>query len=100
MALIGGSRITDILANLIYPMLIPERELLWKSYCNRTAPLENEKTKRAALRLFGEKVELADSFTTKIFHQQALLQIYQDFCLCDASDCLSCPFPEQLNQWK
>ena len=31
--------------------------------------------------------------------QQALLQIYRDFCLEDASECADCPFPEQLAQW-
>lgn len=100
MALVGATRAGDILANLIYPMLIPQREALWKSYCNKSAPLDNEKTKRAALRLFGEDVQLADEFSSKIFHQQALLQLYQDFCCRDASDCAQCPFPEQMHQWK
>lgn len=99
MALLGGTRITDILANVIYPWLIPEREMLWNSYCRKTAPLDNEKTKRAALRLFGPRTDLAETHTRTIFQQQALLQIYQDFCCCDATDCAACPFPEQLHQW-
>jgi hypothetical protein len=99
MALIGGTRISDILSNLIFPLLIPEREPLWRAYCQRSAPLDNEKTKRAALRLFGPNVTLADSFTSKLYHHQALLQVYQDFCCQDASDCAHCPFPEQLAQW-
>ena len=36
MALLGATRITDILANVIYPWLIPEREMLWNSYCRKT----------------------------------------------------------------
>ena len=99
MALLGGTRISDMLANVIYPWLIRERELLWKSYCRKTAPLDNEKTKRAALRLFGPRIDLAETHTRHLFQQQALLQIYQDFCCCDASDCVACPFPEQLQQW-
>jgi hypothetical protein len=99
MALIGATRISDMLSNLLFPLLIPEREPLWRSYCQRSAPLDNEKTKRAALRLFGANVALADSFTSKLYQHQALLQIYQDFCCQDASDCLRCPFPEQILQW-
>jgi hypothetical protein len=30
-----------------------------------------------------------------VAHQQGLLQIYEDFCLQDNSDCAQCPFPEQ-----
>jgi hypothetical protein len=35
-----------------------------------------------------------------IAHQQGLLQIYEDFCLQDNSDCAQCPFPEQMQKWK
>ena len=38
-------------------------------------------------------------FTRTIAHQQALLQIYEDFCLQDNSDCEHCPFPEQMKNW-
>jgi hypothetical protein len=31
--------------------------------------------------------------------QQGLLQVYEDFCLRDASDCARCRFPEQLARW-
>jgi hypothetical protein len=31
-----------------------------------------------------------------LWQQQALLQIYDDFCMQDASDCARCPFPEQV----
>jgi hypothetical protein len=99
MALIGASRVGDILSNVVFPLLIPQREPLWRSYCERKAPLDNEKTKRAALRLFGTNVVLADEFTSKLFHHQALLQLYQDFCCQDSSDCAHCPFPEQMSQW-
>ncbi len=34
-----------------------------------------------------------------LYQQQALLQIYDDFCLVDVSECDDCPFPEQLRQW-
>jgi hypothetical protein len=28
-----------------------------------------------------------------------LLQIYEDFCMQDNSDCAQCPFPEQMRKW-
>jgi hypothetical protein len=34
-----------------------------------------------------------------VAHQQGLLQIYEDFCLQDNSDCAHCPFPEQMQKW-
>jgi hypothetical protein len=29
-----------------------------------------------------------------------LLQIYEDFCTQDNSDCTQCPFPEQMERWE
>jgi hypothetical protein len=52
------------------------------------------------MRLFGSDRERQKLFTRFYHQQQGLLQIYEDFCLEDASDCRSCPFPEQLLQWK
>jgi hypothetical protein len=34
-----------------------------------------------------------------VAQQQGLLQIYEDFCLQDNSDCAHCPFPEQMGKW-
>lgn len=98
MALIGGTRAADLLANVVYPLLIPEREALWARYCELSAPLDNEKARRAALRILGNRPDAA-SFTRCLYQQQALLQIHDDFCLADASACENCPFPEQLAQW-
>lgn len=98
MALVGKARVADILANQIYPALIPERPSLWAHYLKMGAQLDNQKVRRAALRLFGEGAEAA-AHAKFIYQQQALLQIYDDFCLVDASECDDCPFPEQLGQW-
>jgi hypothetical protein len=38
-------------------------------------------------------------FVRTLAGQQGLLQIYEDFCLRDISDCASCPLPEQLRRW-
>jgi hypothetical protein len=31
--------------------------------------------------------------------QQGFLQVYEDFCMPDRSDCARCPFPRQIAQW-
>lgn len=98
MALIGNTRTADILANQIYPALVPDRPSLWASFLKIGAQLDNQKVRRAALRLFGDHPQV-DQLGKFLYQQQALLQIYDDFCLVDDSECDDCPFPEQLGQW-
>ena len=97
MALLGSNRLTEIMANVCYPILIPERESFWAAYQKLPAPDDNEKTRRAALRLFAGHPDLT-KLTGKLWQQQALLQIYEDFCLADDSDCVACPMPEQADE--
>ena len=61
--------------------------------------LDNQKVRRASLRLFGEG-ERGDLFQKRLFQQQGLLQIYEDYCLEDDSACEDCPFPEKLKEWR
>lgn len=98
LALIGESRVQEMLANVAYPLLVPERTRLWAEYLELPALLDNQKVRHALLRLFGED-ERGKEFTTKLHHQQGLLQIYEDFCLEDDSACTNCPFPERLKDW-
>lgn len=97
-ALIGATRVQEMLANVAYPLLMPERTRLWAEYLELPALLDNQKVRRAVLRLFGDDAHAAQ-FTGKLHHQQGLLQIYEDFCLEDDSACASCPFPERLKEW-
>ncbi|CAN5900335.1 hypothetical protein BH11VER1_BH11VER1_11200 [soil metagenome] len=97
-ALIGGSRVQEMLANVVYPLLVPEDEKLWEDYKKLPALLGNQKVRRASLRLFGEHPD-ATRFQKRLFHQQGLLQIYEDYCLEDDSACAECPFPERLKEW-
>ena len=99
LAMIGQTRINEMLANAVYPLLLPERPEVWKEYLELPALLDNQKVRRASLRLFGE-TPLARVFQKKLHHQQGLLQIYEDFCLEDDSSCAGCPFPERLAQWR
>ncbi|MDB6073100.1 MAG: hypothetical protein JWO89_740 [Verrucomicrobiaceae bacterium] len=98
-SMIGESRVNEILANVVYPLLFQERPAVWQEYRELPALLDNQKVRRSALRLFGES-PLARVFQRKLHHQQGLLQIYEDFCLEDDSACLECPFPERLAQWQ
>ncbi|MFM2167717.1 MAG: hypothetical protein RIS79_2088 [Verrucomicrobiota bacterium] len=99
LALIGETRMHEMLANVAYPLLVPERTRLWAEYLELPALLDNQKVRRALLRLFGESSPLAAAFNTKLHHHQGLLQIYEDFCLEDDSACAACPFPERLKEW-
>lgn len=98
LALIGDTRIQELLANVAYPLLTPERPHLWAEYLELPAQLDNHKLRRAAQRLFGPTSRPA-GLGRRLFHQQGLLQVYEDFCLEDDSGCRDCPFPERLAQW-
>jgi len=98
MALIGESRVAEILANVVFPFWRVEDVDLWSDYAKLPARLGNRRLETAATRLFGDNPRRRE-FTKTIAHQQALLQIYEDFCLQDNSDCAHCPFPEQMKNW-
>jgi len=117
MALVGESRVVDILANVIFPFwraedirhgesvqrrIDPSTPLgtsVWPEYAKLPARLTNRRLETAATRLFGAGPRRRE-FTKTVAHQQALLQIYEDFCLQDNSDCAHCPFPEQMAKWR
>ncbi len=96
LALLGAQRVRDLMANLVYPLLIPDRGELWERYLKLPAPVESTRTTVAGLRIFGSAAR-AKQFSAKLWQHQALLQIYEDFCLADAAGCEGCPFPEQVS---
>ena len=98
MALVGESRVADILANVAFPFWSVESKNVWIDYAKLSARLSNRRLETAGARLFGDDPRRHD-FTKTVAHQQALLQIYEDFCLQDNSDCAHCPFPEQMKNW-
>jgi hypothetical protein len=99
MAVIGDSRITDILANVLLPYFLAEGADVWSVFEKLPARLTNRRLETGATRLFGADPR-RPQFTKTIAQQQGLLQIYEDFCLQDNSDCAQCPFPEQMLKWK
>ena len=106
MALIGESRAADILANVLFPFWAahelkapaPPSAQLWTEYAKLSAQLSNRRLETAATRLFGNDPRRKE-FLRTVAHQQGLLQIYEDFCMQDNSDCAQCPFPEQMAKW-
>jgi hypothetical protein len=99
MALIGESRVADILANVLFPSWLAEDVEVWPAYAQLPARLSNRRLETAATRLFGSDSRRR-AFTKSIANQQGLLQIYEDFCMQDNSDCAQCPFPEQMAKWQ
>jgi len=98
-AVFGRSHALELVANHLAPLALLEGGMSFHSYQKLRNSAPNDKVKRCALRLFGS-LKNAQPWTRRVCHQQALLQVYQDFCLEDCSDCHACPFPEQLMQWK
>jgi hypothetical protein len=98
MALIGESRVADILANVLFPFWLSENADILHEYAQLPARLSNRRLETAATRLFGNDPRHAQ-FLKTVAHQQGLLQIYEDFCMQDNSDCAQCPFPEQMVKW-
>jgi hypothetical protein len=98
MALIGESRVADILANVLFPFWLAEEVEVWPAYTLLPARLSNRRLETAATRLF-ETDPRRPQFLKTVAHQQGLLQIYEDFCMQDNSDCAQCPFPEQMAKW-
>jgi hypothetical protein len=98
MALVGESRVTEMLANVFYPIGIAADATRWAEYRKLPAPLGNRRVETAALRLFGGAPP-DPKFLRSAAIQQGLLQIYEDFCQRDATDCEQCLFPTQLAKW-
>jgi hypothetical protein len=98
MALIGESRVADILANVLFPFWLAEDADIWDEYAKLRARLSNRRLETAATRLFGTDPR-RKQFLRTVASQQGLLQIYEDFCMQDNSDCTQCPFPEQTAKW-
>lgn len=97
LALIGGARATEMLANVFFPVMIAARPEHWAGYEKLPAALTNRRVETAATRLFGDEQPAARGrWLKRVVHQQGLLQIYEDFCLQDLSDCTRCTFPERV----
>jgi hypothetical protein len=99
MALVGASRVTDMLANVFYPWAMLDRPEKWENYRALGAELSNRRVEVAAARLFATDPRQAELLKSAAM-QQGLLQVYEDFCMQDESDCATCLFPRQVAGWR
>ena len=88
----------EILANVVLPFRQLRGHVVWPDYAQLSARLTNRRLETGAARLFGDDPRRS-RFLRTVAQQQGLLQIYEDFCLQDDSDCAQCPFPEQMQRW-
>ena len=96
LALIGSDRLADMTANVFFPFALSTAPELWTKLLEMPCPAPSRRAQIAALRLFGTT---PPRWLRGLGYQQGLLQISEDFCMQDASDCLRCRFPEQVARW-
>jgi hypothetical protein len=99
MAIVGETRAAEILANVVFPFFAAEGRDVWNEFSKLPARLSNRRLATGATRLFGDDARRGQ-FLKSVAHQQGLLEIYEDFCMQDNSDCAQCPFPEQMRKWR
>ncbi|MGI9113803.1 MAG: DUF2851 family protein, partial [Chthoniobacterales bacterium] len=76
MALIGQSRVAEIMANVIYPLALARQREVWNEYQKLRAQLSNQSVRIAAARLFADDPRQRE-FLRPLAGQQGLLQIYE-----------------------
>jgi Protein of unknown function (DUF2851) len=96
--LIGDARINEIVANVIYPMLAADSPKEWETYKQIRSELANRNLEIVSKRLFGHS-DRADRHLQFLYQQQGLLQIFEDFCLADTTNCQACRFPSMVRSF-
>ena len=99
MALLGSSRTADILTNVFFPWIVGSHPQAWEAYRSLPSELSNRRVETAVVRLFGTATRPTGLLKSAAI-QQGLLQIYEDFCMQDESDCATCLFPQQVAAWR
>ncbi len=95
LALLGAARTKDIFANIALPLAFV-RDKIPSAWLDILAGESNTAVQTATVRLFGASP--SRRLPRKLFVQQGLLQIYQDFCLRDHSSCERCKFPDLIGR--
>jgi hypothetical protein len=70
----------------------------WTAFKAIRAELGNTLLEIVCLRLFGDALR-GQEHAHFLYQQQGLLQIFEDFCLNDRSDCRACRFPGLVQKW-
>jgi len=97
MALMGAGRIQLFLFNTAWPLAweMQKDKIRTELRAARTTA-GNRPEQVASVRLLGNRRAGA----RPLLFQEGLIQIYQDFCLRDHRQCMSCDFPEMIRKWK
>lgn len=98
MALVGETRITDLLLNVFFPGAVSAAPKFWETYRELPSSGSNRRVELAARRLFGPG-PLARQLNARAMMQQGILQLFEDFCLACDADCARCSLPWRLEQW-
>lgn len=95
LALVGKERALDLIVNQLLPA--EGTKEAWEQYISLHAISCNSHIKIIAEKLFGEKRDYV-SYVKYAWQQQALMQLYNDYCLEDSNG--EGKFPNQLRQWR
>jgi hypothetical protein len=101
-ALLGSTRARELAMNVLLPAAAgwveqeegedsPTLDLIHQAWLELPPGQDNHLLREAAHR-FLLPPSRAKEILKKAYHQQGLLDIYQNFCLALANDCSSCPF--------
>jgi hypothetical protein len=90
LALLGNERAAELLVNVFLPAAGD-----WDTLLRMRAPERNRRSRIAAARLLAQRPDV-HALLGDAVNQQGMLQLYEDFCSRDASDCVGCPFPEMV----
>src|SRR5262249_35046382 len=78
-SLIGSSRVKDIVANVLFPLLSISGNADWAAFKSVRAELGNTLLEIVCIRLFGD-TDRGQEHVHFLYQQQGLLQIFEDFC--------------------
>jgi len=92
LALLGNERAAELLVNVFLPAAGD-----WETLLRMRAPERNRRSRIAAARLLAQRPDV-HALLGDAVNQQGMLQLYEDFCSRDASDCVGCPFPEMVHR--
>src|SRR5271166_4958907 len=87
------TRINEILASVIHPMLVSSDQADWESYKKDPGGTKQSATGNrmpASVR----RDRSCQEHVRFPYQQQGLLQIFEDFCLADTTNCAGCQFPK------
>lgn len=101
MALVGETRVNEMLANVFFPIAIgnaQQEPAFWEAYRKMPALDSNQRVKLAARRFFGP-APAAKTLLKQALSQQGLLQLYEDHCM-ECTDCSGCSLRERVERWR